>query len=98
MDIKEVSLLHDQQKTALKYDYDGESMLINLGKTFQSKDQYTIYISYVAKPDELKAKGSAAISDAKGLYFINPDGKIPINRSRYGHKEKQKLHPHGFLQ
>jgi aminopeptidase N len=22
----------------------------------------------------LKAKGSAAINDAKGLYFINPDG------------------------
>lgn len=77
MDIKEVSLLHDQQKTALKYNYDGESMLINLGKTFQSTDQYTIFISYVAKPDELKAKGSAAISDAKGLYFINPDGKDP---------------------
>jgi aminopeptidase N len=37
-------------------------------------ESYTIYIDYTAKPNELKAKGSAAINDAKGLYFINPDG------------------------
>ncbi|UIR55323.1 M1 family peptidase [Sphingobacterium sp. SRCM116780] len=77
MDIKEVSLQNDKQKTALKYEYDSESLLIHLGKTFQSTDSYTIYIAYTAKPDELKAKGSAAITDAKGLYFINPDGKDP---------------------
>ena len=29
----------------------------------------------MAKPDEVKVKGSAAINDAKGLYFINPKGE-----------------------
>ncbi|MBC7416822.1 MAG: M1 family metallopeptidase, partial [Pedobacter sp.] len=35
----------------------------------------TVYIDYVSKPDELKVKGSAAITNAKGLYFINPKGE-----------------------
>ncbi|KKX50270.1 M1 family metallopeptidase [Sphingobacterium sp. IITKGP-BTPF85] len=77
MDIKEIALQEGNQKTPLKYDYDGESLFINLGKPFQGTEKYTIYIAYTSKPDELKAKGSAAISDAKGLYFINPDGKVP---------------------
>jgi aminopeptidase N len=33
------------------------------------------YIDYTAKPDEFKGQGSAAITDAKGLYFINPRGE-----------------------
>jgi aminopeptidase N len=34
-----------------------------------------LYIDYVSKPNDLKAQGSAAITDAKGLYFINPTGE-----------------------
>ena len=37
--------------------------------------QYKIYMDYTAKPNEVKVKGSAAINDAKGLYFINPKGE-----------------------
>ncbi|MEJ7684261.1 MAG: M1 family aminopeptidase [Segetibacter sp.] len=32
-------------------------------------------MNYVSKPNELKVTGSAAITDAKGLYFINPKGE-----------------------
>jgi aminopeptidase N len=34
-----------------------------------------VFIDYTAKPNEAKTKGSAAITDAKGLYFINPLGE-----------------------
>ena len=34
-----------------------------------------MYIKYTAKPNEYKGKASAAINDAKGLYFINALGK-----------------------
>ncbi|RAJ04318.1 aminopeptidase N [Chitinophaga skermanii] len=77
MDIKEVAIVTAGKKTPLKYKYDGWNLLINLGRTFTNKESYTIYIDYTAKPDELKVQGSAAINDAKGLYFINPDGKDP---------------------
>jgi aminopeptidase N len=46
-----------------------------LDKVYKGGENYTIYIDYVSKPDELKTKGSAAISNAKGLYFINPKGE-----------------------
>jgi len=59
------------------YEYNNDSLKINLGKTFNSKDNYVVVIEYVAKPNELKTKGSAAISDDKGLYFINPTGENP---------------------
>ncbi len=44
---------------------------------FFSKEQYTVYLDYTAKPNLLKVQGSAAINDAKGLYFINPDERVP---------------------
>ncbi len=75
MDIKEVSMMKGTAKSKLKYDYDGMELRITLDKTYKSGENYTIYIDYTSKPNELKVKGSAAITDAKGLYFINPMGE-----------------------
>ena len=77
MDIKEISLVKAGRNTPLQYRYDSLQLHIGLNKQYKASEKYIIYISYTAKPDELKVKGSAAISDAKGLYFINPDGKDP---------------------
>ncbi|MEO6721430.1 MAG: M1 family peptidase, partial [Ferruginibacter sp.] len=75
MDIKEVAIVKGALKTKLKYTYDGMQLFINLDKGYKGGENYTVYISYTAKPDELKTQGSAAITDAKGLYFINPKGE-----------------------
>ncbi len=75
MEIKEVALSRGTATQTLKFDYDGKILRINLGKTFTRRESYTVYIDYIAKPDEYDAKGSAAITDAKGLYFINPRGE-----------------------
>jgi aminopeptidase N len=77
MEIKQVAVSRSGKNTPLKYDYDGNFLRIKLDKTYRNADSYIIYIDYTAKPDELKSAGSAAINDAKGLYFINPDGKEP---------------------
>lgn len=77
MDINTVALMNGTSQTPLKYNYaDGMNLYINLGRTFKPGEEYTVYIDYVSKPDELKVKGSAAITDAKGLYFINPDSTV----------------------
>ncbi len=76
MDLKNISLVKNGKNVPLKFAYDGLSVAINLDKVYHSNQTYTIYIDYTAKPDELKAKGSAAIRNAKGLYFINPDSTI----------------------
>ena len=75
MDIKDVSIVKGASRTKLKYDYDGMMLKVMLDKTYKGGEAYTIYIDYTAKPNEFKAKGSAAISDAKGLYFINEKGE-----------------------
>ena len=76
MDIKTVALVKGGKNNNLKYTYNGEQLNIDLDKTYKRNEQYTIYIEYTAKPDEYNAKGSAAITDAKGLYFINPKGEV----------------------
>ncbi|HMK03442.1 MAG TPA: M1 family metallopeptidase, partial [Ferruginibacter sp.] len=76
MDIKEVAVMKGTAKSKLKYTYDGMELRISLDKTYKGGENYTIYIDYVSKPNEFKSKGSAAISDARGLYFINPKGEV----------------------
>ncbi|HEU4788812.1 MAG TPA: M1 family metallopeptidase, partial [Flavobacterium sp.] len=72
---KEIAIMEGTKKVPLKYTYDTEQLFITLNRKYKNTEKYTIYIDYTSKPDELKAKGSAAITNAKGLYFINPDGK-----------------------
>ena len=58
------------------YVYENDSIKINLGRKFTSAESYYVVIDYVARPNELKkAGGSSAITDDKGLYFVNPSGK-----------------------
>ncbi|WP_291285114.1 M1 family metallopeptidase [Flavobacterium sp.] len=75
MDFKAIAVVDGKKTIPLKYTYDNEQLLITLNRKYKSTEKYTVFIDYTAKPDELKVKGSAAITDAKGLYFINPDGK-----------------------
>ncbi len=74
MEIKEVALFKGGQTLPLKYNYDGSTLFIHLDKTYRNSENYSVYINYTARPNELKTQGSAAITDAKGLYFINPLG------------------------
>jgi aminopeptidase N len=74
MDIKNISVVKDGKNVPLKFKYqDSLTLAIQLDKVYHNTEKYTLYIDYTAKPNQLKVKGSAAINDAKGLYFINPD-------------------------
>ena len=74
-DIRQVALVDEKDnKTDLVYSYDSLQIFIDLDREYTRDETYTIFIDYTAKPDELEVKGSAAITDAKGLYFINADG------------------------
>ncbi len=75
MDIKEVAVIKGSSKLPLKYNYDGLMLQIALDKKYKGGESYTVYIDYISKPNEIKVEGSAAITDAKGLYFINPKGE-----------------------
>ena len=75
MDIHKVGIIKGEQPETLKYEYDGTILRIHLDKTYKDNEKYVVFIDYTSKPNELKVQGSAAITDAKGLYFINPKGE-----------------------
>jgi aminopeptidase N len=65
--------------TPLQFEYENlKKLKINLGREYKATEEVTLFINYVARPNELPsdggdfAKQDAAIKDAKGLYFINP--------------------------
>ena len=65
-------VLMDDKK--LDYFYDNLKLIIDLPRVFNRTEEFTLYIKYTAQPEKVYQKGSAAITDAKGLYFINADG------------------------
>jgi aminopeptidase N len=75
MDIHKIAIVKGTAMKDLKYSYDKWQLRITLDKVYKGDEPYTVYIDYTAKPDEVEVKGSAAINDAKGLYFINPKGE-----------------------
>lgn len=73
MEIKQVSLVGGED---LAYEYDGMKLDITLDKMYRKQDTFSVFISYISKPNDLqKTEGLSAISDDKGLYFINPLGE-----------------------
>ena len=79
MDIKKIALIKGKSEIPLKFSYDSMQLRITLDKTYTRNEKYTIYINYISKPNELKLEGSSAITEAKGLYFINPKGETDVH-------------------
>jgi aminopeptidase N len=75
--INSVALIKNGQQKPLQYRYDSVKIYIQLDKVYPSSENVELFIDYTAKPNELEAGGSAAITSDKGLYFINADGKNP---------------------
>jgi aminopeptidase N len=65
---KEYEQKNDLTERPNTYKYENDSLKINLGREYSSKETYYVIIEYVAKPNELKKGGSSAISDDKGFY------------------------------
>lgn len=77
MNINKVAIWHNGKAAPLNFSYaDSLQLKIKLNKAYKGGELYTVFIDYISKPNELKATGSPAITDAKGLYFINPSGKV----------------------
>jgi aminopeptidase N len=74
MKIESVSIGHGDK--LLKFRYDSTNLFIQLDKIYSKDDLVKLNIKYVAMPYAFKTGGSAAITDDRGLYFINHDGKL----------------------
>lgn len=75
--INSVQGVFKKDTLSLEYAYDTSRLEIFLGGSYNGKDTFKILIDYIAKPSELRSNGGSAITDNKGLYFINPKGTDP---------------------
>ena len=73
--IHQVALDQQGKLQNLPYTYRDDLLHIKLPKKYQKDENYTVYIKYTAQPEKVPNNGNLSISDTKGLYFINPEGK-----------------------
>jgi aminopeptidase N len=73
-DIQKIELVGEKKNKTLNYNYNRRKIAITLDHPYPRNTPYQVRIVYVAKPNELPQGGSAAITNDKGLYFINPLG------------------------
>ena len=58
----------------LKFYNSEDKLNIDLPKMFTKNDTISIYVKYQGNPNEVKNEEGVAITDSKGLYFINASG------------------------
>ena len=67
------AMLADGEKEDLKYDYDGMKLLIHLNRSYKRNEEYSVWIDYTAKPDELVKNNEEIKGYMRGLFFIDAD-------------------------
>lgn len=76
LEVKTLTLVDTSGKSKkLSFTTDSVKLYIQLGKKYTRNDTFELQIQYTAKPNDLESKGSVAINDDKGLYFVNPLGR-----------------------
>jgi len=74
-DLHSIHQLHGPEIKS--FTYDSKNITITLNKNYSRLDTLTLIIDYTAKPNDLPKSGSDAITEEKGLYFIDPLGTDP---------------------
>jgi aminopeptidase N len=71
-DIHAFGLLEDGKSTELNFHYNERQITAYLPKSYSAKDTIQVRIKYTAFPNKNTAAAGSAITDTKGLYFVNP--------------------------
>ncbi len=77
MKVDTVALAGTGALKPLSFTHENDRLLIKLDKTYKASDTIQLYLGYTAMPYNTVQNGSAAITDDRGLYFINTDESIP---------------------
>jgi aminopeptidase N len=77
MKLHRVAKLESTDTIPLKFEYDSSLLKIDLGRKYNRSETYQLFVQYTAQPELVIANSKTAITDAKGLYFINPLGVKP---------------------
>ena len=77
MEIDSVILAYPHSSNILRYNYTDDILKIYFDKQYTVADSICIYLKYKAMPYANSTGGSRAITEDRGLYFINTDNALP---------------------
>jgi len=77
MAIDSVLLVAKGGNKPLTYSYAGDELKVHFGKEYKPTDTVELYLRYTAMPYAASGGGSGAITEDRGLYFINTDNQDP---------------------
>lgn len=75
--LRSVTARQKGKELAVRYQYDSTNITIYSGRKLNLSDTIEVTIVYTARPNDLPNEGGRAITDSRGLYFINPLGTDP---------------------
>ncbi len=77
MHIDSVLIMGKKGSTPLAFRHINDKLTVLFTRQYQASDNIELVLKYVAKPYSSETGDSSAISDDRGLYFINTDYKVP---------------------
>ena len=77
MDIDSVGTHSNGNIQPVRFAYADDKLKVYFGRQYKNNETVELYIKYTAKPYSEPTGGSAAITDDRGLYFINSNNEIP---------------------
>lgn len=95
MKIEQVALKHPQVKP-LSYYQKEEKLVVKLDRTYAAHDTIVLLVQYVAQPYAAKVGGSKAISEDRGLYYINNNYEVPGKPKQLWTQGETQANSHWF--
>ena len=97
MRIDSVMLVGKKGNTNLKYTYEKDELKIRFGAAYKMTDTVELYLKYTAMPYAVQTGGSGAITDDRGLYFINTDYKVPHKPAQIWSQGESESNSHWMI-
>lgn len=80
----------------LKYTQEDDKLILKFDRKFQRTDTIQLFIHYTSMPYAVQAGGSKAISEDRGLYYINNNYEIPGKPKQIWTQGETQANSHWF--
>ena len=97
MKIDSVMLVGKKGNTKLNYTYEKDMLKVRFDRQYKMNDTVELYLVYTAMPYAEQTGGSGAITDDRGLYFINTDNKVPHKPAQIWTQGESEANSHWMI-
>ncbi len=97
MRIDSVMQVTKKGNVKLDYTYANDALKIRFGQQYKMTDTIELYFRYTSMPYASQNGGSGAITDDRGLYFINTDYSVPHKPSQIWTQGESESNSHWMI-